>query len=95
MLVEQEKITGIQDHMDNNEGITPEILPTEKVRVLISYNPEVAHYNAAVIRSRTNPSDILILLREVSLAAVKSGAPDKGIYLSIDQRLRRLKKLVN
>ena len=77
MLVELRE-TRMQGQMENKEGISPEILPAEKVRVLIPYDPEIAHYNAAVIRSRKNPSDLLILLREVSRATVKSGIPDKG-----------------
>src|SRR3990167_704272 len=96
MFVEQIEITGMQDQMENNEGITPEIFPTEKVRVLIPYDPEVAHYNAAVIRSRKNPSEILILLREVSRAVVKSGIPDKGnllIYRSTPEKVERIAQL--
>lgn len=96
MLVEQRRITGMQDQMENNEGISSEILPIEKVRVLIPYDPEVAHYNAAVIKSRKNPSDILILVREVPLATVRSGKPDKGnvlIYRSTPEKVERIGQL--
>lgn len=77
-------------------GITPEALPNNQVRVLIPYDPEVAHYNAAVIRSRKNPSDLLILLREVPLATVKPGIPDKGnllIYLSTPEKVEKIAQL--
>jgi len=96
MFVEQREITGMQDRMENNEGISPEILPTEKVRVLIPYDPEVAHYNAAVIRSRKNPSDLLILLREVPRNTVKSGIPDKGnllIYRSTPDKVEKIAQI--
>ena len=96
MLVEQREIARMQVQMENNEGISPEILPAEKVRVLIPYDPEVAHYNAAVIRSRKNPSDLLILLREVSRATVKSGIPDKGnllIYRSTPEKVEKIGQL--
>jgi hypothetical protein len=96
MLVEQRGITRMQDQIENNEDIGSEILPLEKVRVLIPYNPEVAHYNAAVIRSRKNPSDLLILLREVSRNTVKSGIPDKGnllIYRSTPEKVERIGQL--
>jgi len=78
------------------ENIAPEILPVERVRVLIPYDPEVAHYNAAVIRPRKNPSDILILVREVPLAAVKAGTPDKGnllIYRSTPEKVEKIAQL--
>ena len=78
------------------EDIAPEILPTERVRVLIPYDPEIAHYNAAVIRPRKNPSDILILVREVPLAAVRAGTPDKGnllIYRSTPEKVEKIAQL--
>jgi hypothetical protein len=86
----------MQDKMEYNEGISPEILPAERVRVLIAYDPEVAHYNAAVIRSKKNPSDILILLREVPLAALRTGIPDTGnllIYRSTLDKVERIGQL--
>lgn len=64
--------------------LKPEILSPDQVRILIPHNPEVAHYNAAVIPNYTdseNPNEILILVREVPLAGVKSGIPDKGSLL--------------
>jgi hypothetical protein len=82
--------------MENNEDNSPEILPAEKIRVLIPYDPEIAHYNAAVIRSRKNPSDLLILLREVPRASVKSGIPDKGnllIYRSTPEKVEKIGQL--
>lgn len=76
--------------------VTPEILTSDQVRVLIPHNPEVAHYNAAVIRSKKNPSDLLILLREVPLATVASGTPDKGnllIYRSTPEKVEKIAQL--
>ena len=96
MFVEQRGITGMQDQIENNDGISPEILSAETVRVLIPYDPEIAHYNAAVIKSRKNPSDLLILLREVSRNAVKSGIPDKGnllIYRSTPDKVEKIGQL--
>lgn len=96
MFVEQREITTRRDQMENNEDITPEILPVEKIRVLIPYDPEIARYNAAVIRLRKNPSDLLILLREVSRTAVKSGIPDKGnllIYRSTPEKVEKIGQL--
>lgn len=78
------------------ETNVPEILTTEKVRILIPYNPELAHYNAAVIRSRKNPSDILILVREVPIGPVKVGIPDFGnliIYRSTPEKVEQIAKL--
>lgn len=86
----------MQDSMEKDKSNTPEILPADRVRVLIPYDPEVAHYNAAVIRSRKNPSDILILLREVPLASVKAGTPDRGnllIYRSTPEKVERIAQL--
>lgn len=80
----------------NNEGIIPEILPSDQVRVLIPHDPEVARYNAAVIRSKKNPSDLLILLREVPLTTVASGIPDKGnllIYRSTPEKVEKIAQL--
>lgn len=85
-----------QRKMEYGEDISPEILPIEDVRVLIPYDPEVAHYNAAVIRSRKNPSDLLILVREVPRAAVRTGTPDKGnliIYRSTPDKVERIDQL--
>jgi hypothetical protein len=85
-----------QGQMENNEGVSPEILPIEKVRVLIPYNPEIAHYNAAVIRPNRNPNDILILVREVPLASIKTGTPDKGsllVYRSTPEKVERIAQL--
>ena len=96
MLVEQREITLMQDYMENNENNTPEILPTERVRVLIPYDPEIAHYNAAVIRSIKSPSDILILVREVSLSGVRAGVPDKGnllVYRSTPDKVEKIAEL--
>ena len=96
MLVEQREITARRDQVENNEDITPEILPVEKVRVLIPYDPEIAHYNAAVIRLRKNSSDLLILLREVSRTTVEFGIPDKGnllIYRSTPEKVEKIGQL--
>ena len=96
MLVEQIGITRMPNQTGHNEGISPEILPTEKVRVLIPYDPEVAHYNAAVISSRKNPSDLLIVLREVSRSTVRSGIPDKGnllVYRSTPDKVEKVGQL--
>jgi len=96
MSVERGEFIRMQDQMKSDQDISPEILPTEKVRVLIPYDPKIAHYNAAVIRPRKNPSDILILVREVSLAAVKAGTPDKGsllIYRSTPEKVEKIAQL--
>lgn len=92
------RVLSFSEHTDffSEESDGPEILPRDQVRVLIPYDPEVAHYNAAVIRSRKNPSDLLILLREVPLATVKAGTPDKGnllIYLSTPEKVERIAQL--
>jgi len=82
--------------MENIGSIVPEILPADRVRVLIPYDPELAHYNAAVIRSRKNPSEILILLREVPMAIVSAGTPDKGnllIYRSTSEKVEKIAQL--
>ena len=76
--------------------INPEILSIEKVRVLMPYDPEIARYNAAVVRSRKNSSDILILIREVPIANVKAGIPDKGnllIYRSTPEKVEKVAQL--
>lgn len=52
-----------------------EVLPLEKVRVLIPHTPELAHYNAAVLGKTDG---LLIVAREVSLAKVQVGTPDRG-----------------
>jgi len=96
MHVEQKGVTRMQDQMENNEGISPEILPAENVRVLIPYDPEIAHYNAAVIKSGGNPGDLLILVREVPLVGVEAGTPDKGnllIYRSTPEGVEKIGQL--
>lgn len=78
--------------MRNNKVIVPEISSPENVRELIRYDPEIARYNAAVIRSRINPDTLLILVREVPRAAVKIGTPDIGnliIYRSTFETVER------
>jgi hypothetical protein len=56
----------------------PEILSPDQVRILIPHDPEVAHYNAAVIQSKNNEGEILILCREVPMEKRKPGFPDMG-----------------
>jgi hypothetical protein len=95
MLVEQ-RGSRMPDPMEHNEGISPEILPAGEVRVLIPYDPEVAHYNAAVIKSIKNPSRYLILVREVPLTVVRPGIPDKGnllIYRSTAEKVEKIAQL--
>ena len=73
--------------------IIREILSSEDVRVLISYDPEVARYNAAVIQSE---KDNLIMLREVQRNSVRPDRPDKGdlvIYRSTSNLVERVGKL--
>lgn len=93
MSVEQRGTIGIPSRMENNKGAKPEILPREKVRVLIPHDEEVAHYNAAVVRSRKNPSDLLIFTREVLRANVKSGTPDKGNILIVRSTPDKVEKI--
>jgi hypothetical protein len=82
--------------MENYEAGAPEILPVEKVRILIPHDPLLAHYNAAVISSGDNSGDILFLLREVPLASVRAGTPDKGnllIYRSTPEKVEKIATL--
>ena len=89
--------TQIPYSLGNNEIVAPEIFPAKGgVRVLIPHDPELAHYNAAVIKSIKNPSESLILLREVPTAGVKAGTPDKGnllIYRSTPEKVERVAQL--
>lgn len=94
MSLERREIAQAQDHMENIESNTPEILRTDEVRVLIPHDPELAHYNAAVIQSKND--EILILLREVPLVNVKPGIPDKGnllIYRSTPDKVEKITQL--
>ena len=78
-----------QSRMINNKDTAPE-LPIGSCRILIPHDPNVARYNAAVIGS--NPNDILILVREVPRATVKTGIPDKGsliLYRSTPDKVER------
>lgn len=95
MGLEQREMFYMQDQIENNKNnINPEILSPEKVRVLIPHDPEVAHYNAAVVSS--NKNDILILIREVPMTNVKAGIPDKGnllIYRSTPEKVEKVAQL--
>lgn len=73
-----------------------EVLPREKVRVLIPYNPdkpEFAHYNAAVLGEA---GGLLIVARRVSLDKVRAGKPDMGhlvVYRSTPNKVEEIGRL--
>lgn len=82
--------------MENLESFTPEVLSPEHVRVLIPHNPELAHYNAAVLRSKKSPNKLLLMVREVPMESVRAGFPDKGrliYFLSTPEEVRRMAQL--
>jgi len=78
MSLENRGMTQIQGNMENIETNAPEILDCSEVRVLIPYDPEIAHYNAAVIQSKNSEGEILIICREVPMEKRKQGLPDMG-----------------
>jgi hypothetical protein len=84
----------MQNQMENNEGISPEILPKEKVRILIPDSPDVFHYNAAVVGAIDD--GFIILVREVSRGALIAGKPDKGnlmIYRSTRDKVEEIARI--
>ena len=81
MNIEERGEDSMQDHIAMQETYTPEILSAEKVRILIPYNPEIAHYNATVLASK-GEDEVILLVREVQRNNVKAGVPDKGDLVS-------------
>ena len=93
-LLEQREIDFMQDYIENNEGNAPEILPTERVRVLIPHDPELARYNAGVIPGENG--DLLIFVRVVPRAGVRANTPDEGnvdIYRSTPEKVEKIGQL--
>ncbi len=73
-----------------------EILSLEEVRILIPYDPDLAHYNAAVIPVPGDPSASLMLAREVSIKDLQSGKPDKGnlvLYRYTPQEVEKVNEI--
>lgn len=82
----------MQREMETHRSFDTEVLDPNNVRVLIPYDPELAHYNAAVLGGNTSDA-LFILAREVPLANVRAGIPDKGVLVVYRSNLNEVKKI--